>query len=162
MTQAALYREKYPTRKIQITDDGSRQRAIASLQNAPLGIECVLREPEKQRKPDQNQRMWAGPLRDIEVQAWLCGRQYKADVWHEHFKREFLPEEYDPELCMEGYRKWDFTPTGERVLVGSTTQLKTKGFAQYMEQLYAFGAELGVMFSASPNEAAHFEQRRAA
>jgi hypothetical protein len=151
-------------RKIQVTDEAMRQRAIAIAQNAPLGIEATFGEPEKPRTLDQNALMWRGPLRDIEQQAWLCGRQYKADVWHEHFKREFLPEEYDEELCLKGYRKWDFTPTGERVLVGSTKKLKKKGFSLYMEQLYAFGAELGVMFSASPNEVSmvDFEQRRAA
>ncbi len=96
--------------------------------------------------------MWAGPLRDIAEQAWIEGRQHSAEVWHEYFKRELLPEEFDPERCKENYAKWAYDPGGERVLIGSTTQLTVKGFAEYLTAIEAFGAALGVMFSASPNE----------
>ena len=151
-----MERQKFQTSKILLRTESQRDAHIARVMNAPLDgenpLEALLREEEKPRRQDHNAAMWAGPLRDIEQQAWLDGRTFKADVWHEHFKREFLPEEYDSELCLEGYRKWDYLPTGERVLVGSTTQLKKKGFALYLLQVEAFGASLGVIYHANPRE----------
>lgn len=73
-------------------------------------------------------------------------RTYDKEVWHEYFKREFLPEQSDGELTKEGYLKWAFLPNGDRVLKGSTTDLTVKGFARYLEQVYAFGAQHGVQF----------------
>lgn len=124
--------------------------------NLPINadLECVFRKIQKVRGLDANARMWAGPLKDIATQAWVNGRQFSAEVWHEHFKREYLPEDDDPEwhgLVKDGYRKWDYTPAGARVLVGSTSQLTKKGFARYLQQIEADGANMGVMFSAAPN-----------
>ncbi|WP_315132844.1 recombination protein NinB [Achromobacter marplatensis] len=122
----------------------------AQLGNLPLDeedpLEVVIRERVKPRKKSQNDLMWAGPLRDIAEQAWVQGQRFTAEVWHEQFKRDFLPEEYDPVLCKEGYVKWRVTPRGDRALVGSTTMLTVKGMAQYLTQVEAAGAELGVEF----------------
>jgi hypothetical protein len=139
-------REKYKTRNIILLGDQQKELACAAIQNAPAGVEVVIREPVKVRKLDQNALMWVGPLKDIAEQAYVEGRTFSDVVWHEHFKELYLPEEFDPELTKEGYRKWDYTPSGRKVLAGSTTQLTIKGFAQYLEQVYAFGASLGVMF----------------
>lgn len=133
---------------------GASQQAAAQtfLANLPLDeedpLEVVIRERVKPRKKSQNDLMWAGPLRDIAEQAWVQGQRFTAEVWHEQFKRDFLPEEYDPELCKEGYVKWQVTPRGDRALVGSTTMLTVKGMAQYLTQVEAAGAELGVEFRA--------------
>lgn len=129
----------------------SQQEAAARfLANLPLDadepLEVVVRERQKPRRMSQSALMWAGPLRDISEQAWVQGQRFAAEVWHEQFKRDYLPEEFDPELCLEGYRKWDYTPRGDRVLVGSTTMLTVKGMAQYLTQVEAAGAELGVEF----------------
>jgi hypothetical protein len=44
-------------------------------------------------------------------------------------------------------------PSGERVLIGSTTQLTVRGFAQYLTRVEAYGAqELSVEFHANPRE----------
>ena len=135
--------------------------AIAKLLHVPLNddepLEMVLRPVSKQRGLDQNAKMWVGPLKDIEEQAWVNRRQYSAEVWHEHFKAEYLPEIDDPDLDTlvkhpETYRKWDTNPKGERVLVGSTTDLTKRGFALYLQQVEAFGASLGVLFTASPRQ----------
>ncbi|WP_427937012.1 recombination protein NinB [Achromobacter marplatensis] len=131
---------------------GASQQDAAQtfLRNLPLDpenpIEVVVRERVKPRKTSQNAMMWAGPLNDIAEQAWVNGKRYTAEAWHEHFKREYLPEEYDAALCLEGYVKWQITPRGDRVLVGSTTGLTVKGMAQYLTQVEAAGAELGVEF----------------
>lgn len=156
---AKLDRAPYPTRKIMLRSDALRESAIAALRNAPLDqdhpLEFLLREEVKARKPDQNSLMWAGPLRDIEEQGYVDGRTFTAAVWHEFFKREYLPEECDPTQCKEGYRKWDFTPKGDRVLVGSTTDLTVRGFALYLKQVEAYAqVELGVQLHASPRELA--------
>lgn len=149
----------YQAKKILLPGESQREAAIAALRNAPIDpdkpLEFLLREEVKARKPDQNALMWAGPMRDIAEQGWLNGRTYTAEVWHEFFKREYLPEEFDPALCKDRYRKWDYTPTGERVLVGSTTDLTVRGFALYLQQVEAFaGRELGVRFHANPKQAA--------
>ena len=154
-----MSRSPYPTRRIRLLAETQRELAIAALMNAPLDaerpLEWMLREEVKLRKQDQNALMWAGPLTDIAEQGYAGGRTYSAEVWHEQFKREYLPEEYDPELCREGYRKWDQTPKGDRVLVGSTTELTKKGFSVYLTQVEAYGAaELGVQFRARPVRAA--------
>ena len=152
-----MKRDKYPTRKILLRTDAQRELAATVLRNAPLDadhpLEFLMREEVKARKLDQNSLMWVGPLADIAEHGYVDGRRYADVVWHEFFKREFLPEEFDAELCKEGYRKWDMDPKGRRVLVGSTTQLTVKGFALYLTQVEAYGAgELGVKFHANPRE----------
>ena len=146
-------REKFKTRSITLTGDQQREIARAAILNAPDGVEVVIRELVKVRGLDQNSRMWVGPLKDIASQAWYNGRQYSDLVWHDTYKRLYLPEEFDPEQTKDGYRKWDFDRDGTPVLVGSTTQLTKRGFAIYLEQIYADGAQMGVQFSAQPNEA---------
>lgn len=145
-------RQKFQTREFLLRSEIQVATLLALIPHLPLDADHPLSvrigEQVKVRGLDANARMWAGPLTDIAAQAWVAGRQYSAEVWHHQFKTGFLPEEYDPELTKEGYRKWDYTPAGDRVLVGSTTQLTKRGFAQYLEQVEAFGAGLGVMFSA--------------
>lgn len=156
----ATPRHAYPERKVLLHTEAARQTAIAAIGHAPIDaerpIEVVIRERPKQRKPDQNALMWAGSLKDIAEQGYVNGRTYSASVWHEYFKAEFLPEEYDPERCKsETYQKWDFNPAGVPVLVGSTTDLTPKGFAEYLTQVEAYGAvELGVRFHANPKRMA--------
>lgn len=149
-------RSKCVTRPFLLRDVRVRETLVSAISNLPLDaehpIEVVIREPVKARKPDQNSAYWAGPLRDIAEQAYVEGRTYSSDVWHEHFKREFLPEEYNEEGCREGYVKWDYTPSGERVLVGSTKSLTVKGMGAYITKVEAYGASLGVLFHANPNK----------
>jgi hypothetical protein len=145
-----MTRDKYPTKTIHLVGDMQKATARLLIDQAPVDpmqpIEVVIREKQKVRKPDANALMWAGPLSDISEQAYVNGRTYSPEVWHELYKRKYLPEEYDSELCKEGYRKWDIAPDGKRILVGSTTQLTVKGFALYLEQVYADGASMGVQF----------------
>ena len=145
-----MTRDKYPTKTIYLVGMMQKETAKLVIDQAPVDmanpLEVVICEKQKVRKPDQNSLYWARELKDISEQAYVNGRTYSAEVWHDFFKREYLPEEHDQELTKEGYRKWDIDPKGERVLVGSTTQLTIKGFALYLEQVTAYGAGLGVMF----------------
>lgn len=149
-------RQKFNERKFRLVGAQQVSAILALLPNLPIDtdkpLELVIREEVKARKPDQNALMWSGPLADIEEQAYVNGRTFTATVWHEHFKAEYLPEEFDADLTKEGYTKYDFTPSGDRVMVGSTKELTIKGFAQYLEQVIAFGANLGVRFHANPND----------
>ena len=130
--------------------------AINAIQNAPIDseypLEVIIRKEQKGRSLSANALMWAGPLNDIAQKAWVHGRQYSALIWHEYFKEKFLPEFCDPKFTKEGYKKYEETPDGRRVLVGSTSKLTKLGFSNYMEQIYAYGAELGVRFTEINNE----------
>lgn len=150
-----MTRAKFVQRKILLRTQEQVKRAVAALRNAPLDelkpLEFLLREEVKTRKLDQNALLWVGPLKDISEQVWVGQRQYSEEIWHQHLKELFLPEEYDAELCRrEDYRKWDFGPDGSRILVGSTTDLTIKGFAQHLDQVHAFGGQHGVEFHEPP------------
>jgi len=152
-----MNRPEFSPRTIYLIGPQQAHIAVALIPNLPIDpdnpLEIVIREKQKGRKLSANARYWAGPLSDIAKQAWVQGRQYSAEVWHEMYKREYLPEDNDPELAelaKEGYCKWSFDPMGERILVGSTTQLTKKGFARYLQQVEAYGASLGVHFTEAP------------
>lgn len=148
-----MKRARFPTRKILVVSPAQLSTAVAVLKTVPIDaanpIEIRIGEQVKGRNKDQNALMWAGPLRDIANQAYVNGQTFSADVWHEHFKREFLPEEADTELTREGYQKWRYLPSGERILKASTGDLTTKGFSIYLEKIYAYGASFGVQFGVS-------------
>ena len=144
-------RTEYLTKTIRLIGKLQIDTAINAIQNAPIDsdkpLEVIIREEQKGRSLSANALMWAGPLNDIATQAWVHGRQYSALIWHEYFKEKFLPDFPDPTQVKEGYRKYEETPDGRRVLIGSTQKLTKHGFSLYMEQIYAYGADLGVRFS---------------
>lgn len=148
-----MTRPQFLTRTIRLVGRAQLDTVMALVPNLPIDpekpLELVVREEKKTRKLDQNAAMWVGPLKDIADQAWVDGRQFRIETWHEFYKREYLPEDNDSELDLlvkDGYRKWDIDPHGDRVLVGSTTQLTVRGFALYLQQVEAYGASLGVVF----------------
>lgn len=112
----------------------------------PLAVS--LYEYKSTRSIEQQSLMWVR-LGEIAEQAWVNGRQFAAETWHEHCKREFLPDETGPtKRARKGYKKWELLPNGERALVGSTTKLTTFGMSEYMTALESWAAqELGVRFS---------------
>ena len=144
-------RTDYLPKVIRLVGKLQADTAISAIQNAPIDIErpleVIIREEQKGRSLSANALMWAGPLNDIATQAWVHGRQYSALIWHEYFKEKFLPDFPDPKQVKEGYLKYEETPDGRKVLVGSTNKLTKYGFNLYIENIYAYGAELGVKFS---------------
>ena len=144
-------RTDYLPKVIRLVGKLQAETAINAIQNAPIDIErpleVIIREEQKGRSLSANALMWAGPLNDIASQAWVHGKQYSALIWHEYFKEKFLPDFPDPTQVKEGYRKYEETPDGKRILIGSTQKLTKHGFSLYMEQIYAYGADLGVRFS---------------
>ena len=149
-------RTEYLTKTIRLIGKLQIDTAINAIQNAPIDsdkpLEVIIREEQKGRSLSANALMWAGPLNDIANQAWVHGRQYSALIWHEYFKEKFLPDFPDLTQVKEGYRKYEETPDGKRILIGSTQKLTKHGFSLYMEQIYAYGAELGVRFTEAYHE----------
>jgi len=149
-------RTEYLAKTIRLIGKLQIDTAINAIQNAPINLdkplEVIIREEQKGRSLSANALMWAGPLNDIASQAWVHGKQYSALIWHEYFKEKFLPDFPDLTQVKEGYRKYEETPDGRRVLIGSTQKLTKHGFSLYMEQIYAYGAELGVRFSETDSQ----------
>ena len=166
-------RDKYPERKILISSNGNKAMAMRLLENLPIftdkPLEVVIREEIKERRQDQNSRMWAGPLRDFSEQVFISGYTYSADEWHDELRNRFMPAEDMPIAELERhvtnfktYRKFKLNQGGDRVLDKvncTTTKLTPYGMSIYLEQIHAYGAAVfGVMFRASPKE----QQRYAA
>lgn len=152
-----MNRQKFQRRPFVLKDEAIRERLILVIQNLPIDteypLEIVIDERRPTRKLSQQAYLFAGPLKDIAEQAWVKGedgksRQFPVKIWAHHCKEMFLPERFDPELCKDGYVKWHYTPAGERVLIGSTTELTVKGMVRYTEELTAMGANLGVSYTA--------------
>lgn len=96
--------------------------------NKPLTI--TVQEYKARRNNDQNRLYWA-LLNQIAAQAWLDGKQYSADAWHEYYKRQYIGME---EL-----------PKGGRVGL-STATLSVSEFSDFINQVEAHAAtDLGVV-----------------
>lgn len=101
------------------------------MKEAGAGYELVLRPLKSKRSIDQNRRYWS-LLRELSSVAWVDGRRYSDDVWHEQFKRWFIGCE---EIVM---------PDGSTEQRGiSTTKLSVDEFGAYMLQIEQWAAEQG-------------------
>jgi hypothetical protein len=78
-------------------------------------------------------------LTQLAGEAWVNGQQFCAEAWHEHIKAAHLPEKNN-----KGDDKWLILPDGSRRCIMSTTRLDVKEMTDYMDNLAAFAAELGV------------------
>lgn len=144
------------SRTIILANESVKTHALTVIGNLPVDgtLELVIQQRKKTRSKSQNSLMWGARIKDISIQAWINGKQFSGYVWHDHFKREYLPEGNEENFSMlvknpAAYKKWEESPRGERVLVGSTTQLTTFGMTEYMTQVEAYASQiLGVMFSA--------------
>jgi hypothetical protein len=98
----------------------------------PLRIEVTQRGDK--RSAEQNKRYWA-LLRSISEQAWVDGRQFDSETWHELFRRQYIGTE---EIHL---------PDGTRIERGiSTTTLSVSEFTSLMDRIEQYAAEqLGVV-----------------
>lgn len=104
----------------------SNWRALAD-ENRPLAV--TVAEHKAKRSGDQNKRYWA-ILNEIAEGAWIGGRQFSTEAWHEFFRAKFI-----------GYEE---TPDGRQIGI-STTTLSVAEFGDYMIRVEAYAAtELGV------------------
>lgn len=96
-------------------------------------LEIVVSEYKAKRSDAQNKRYWA-ILNEIAESAWVDGKQFSSDAWHERFKRVLIGSE---EL-----------PGGGEVGI-STTTLDVAEFSTYMDKIESYAvSELGVEFAA--------------
>jgi hypothetical protein len=94
-------------------------------------LELWLVDPKSKRTGDQNRRLWV-LLHQLAAIAWVDGKQYSAEVWHEHLKRELLGVEEIP------------LPNGQVQTRGiSTTTLTVSEMATYMDRIEQWAAENG-------------------
>lgn len=101
-------------------------RALAG-DGKPLSV--TVQEHKEKRSSDQNRRYWA-ILNEIAAGAWIGGRRYGADAWHEFFKARLIGLEE--------------VPDGRSVGI-STTTLSVSDFAEYMTKVEAYAVEeLGI------------------
>ena len=143
---------KYILNSKQVIDN-----CIKAIQDIDLSITpfmCVEILPfRKMRTSKQNALMWSGMIGDFSKQGIINGMQFSTDAWHKLLKEEFLPEHPIPGKTKKNYMKWVILPNGEKRLNASTKDLTTAGFADYLDECYAYGArEIEIRFSASPNQ----------
>ncbi|WP_320533648.1 recombination protein NinB [Robbsia andropogonis] len=100
-------------------------------------LRVIVTAEEKQRNAQQNRFYWGAVLTQISGQAWVNGRQFDKDTWHEYFARQYG-------VCEEMT-----LPDGEIITRRKSTTLMTVGeFSDYLNQIQAYAAaELGVEFS---------------
>lgn len=94
----------------------------------PLAV--MVAEHKAKRSNLQNRLYWA-VLNEIAANGWVDGKQYSADAWHEHFKRQYIGTEELPGGGTSGI---------------STTTLDVGAFSEYIERVMQYAAEeLGVV-----------------
>jgi len=94
---------------------------------AKHGLEIVVRPMKDKRSVAQNRRYHA-LIRELAAIAWLDGRQYSKEAWHEWAKQEFIG--------------WEDLPNGQRRGI-STTTLSIEDFGNYMTQIEQWAASNG-------------------
>lgn len=133
----AIYREfvlRNPSGANALTAFLKMNAGAAVERGKPLRV--IVTEDEKKRTDAMNRRYWGVVLKQISEQAWVSGRQFDKDVWHEHYARKHG-------VCDEMV-----LPDGEIILRRkSTTQMTVSEFSEYMQRVEADAScELGVMF----------------
>jgi hypothetical protein len=101
-------------------------------------IFLIITSAEEKRRDQQNKYYWAVVIRSIAEQAWLNGKQFSAEAWHEYFASQYgVKKEIEmPNGCISTKRL-------------STTEMKVREFSEYTQKVEAYGAqELAVRFPA--------------
>lgn len=123
--------------RVFVLRDESALRALGSflksnwqglaLAGRPLSV--TVQEHKARRSSEQNRLYWQR-INATAEQAWVDGKQFSAEAWHEFFKRRFI-----------GYEE---LPRGGSVGI-STTTLSVAAFSDYICKVEAYAAtELGI------------------
>lgn len=92
-------------------------------------LRVIVTAEERKRNEVQNRFYWGAVLRDISAQAWVDGKQFDKDTWHEYFAR------------MYGVLDELTLPDGEIVtLRKSTTKMSVGEFSTYLNAIQAYAA----------------------
>ena len=100
-------------------------------------MRLIVTTSSTKRNAEQNKRYWGFVLKTIAEQAFVGGKNFSAEIWHEYFARKFG-------VCDEV-----ILPDGEIVTRRkSTTEMNVGEFAEYMSRVESHATmELGVMFA---------------
>jgi hypothetical protein len=133
-------------REFKITSDGALKAACSfvqsnwqALNDAGTPIFLIVSSAEEKRRAAQNRYYWKIIIGSIVEQAWIHGKQFHADVWHEFCATKF------------GIHKELTLPDGRIILKRlSTSEMSVRDFSEYIEKCAAYGAqELAVRFPVS-------------
>jgi hypothetical protein len=134
---AALYRE------FTLKNGGVWNAVVAFIKaNAPVfadkgePLRLIVTAEERQRNQQQNRFYFGAVLKQVSEQAWVDGKQYDKDTWHEYFARKYgiLDELTLPDGEIITRRK-------------STTQMSVGEFSEYLDAVQSYaGGTLGVQF----------------
>jgi len=145
-----------------LRSSAQRFAAIHTIDNLPLEedhpLEVLIQEHVEQRTLSQNSYYWMR-LGEIAEQAWVEGKQYSTDAWHEYCKREVMPDWVKNKIGEMVFKKIKI-PDGRNdndkacfpapTIIISTADLEKEWFAKYITAVEAFGStELGVQFKAN-------------
>ncbi|MGO4278228.1 recombination protein NinB [Cupriavidus sp. RAF20_2] len=99
-------------------------------------IRLIVTADERRRTNESNRYYWGVVLRDIAEQAWVDGRQYDKDTWHEYF------------ADLYGVKTEKQLPDGRLLLVRKSTSDYSVGeFSDYLTLVQANAAnDFGVSF----------------
>lgn len=90
-------------------------------------LEIVVRPYKSKRSNEQNKRLWK-IYQTLADYAWVNGKRYSQEVWHEYCKKQFIGQK---EL-----------PDGSLSAVGiSTTALSTSEMTDYQNTIQAWAAQ---------------------
>jgi hypothetical protein len=122
---------------------------INYIQNLPLNeekpLEVVIQQHTKQRSLDQNSLYWKR-VTEIAEQAWIEGRQYSKEAWHQYFVSEIMPTKITDKKGKERL-KFENVPMCTKVAYVSTSNLSKESFGEFIEAITAFGSGIGVIFN---------------
>ncbi len=127
----------YP-RTFVLTHPRARESALEAVKTAPEGMAVIVREPVRN---DLQNRAAHAALQDIAKQVTWHGKQFNVLTWKRLTMASFLRElGQQPELipALDG--------NGFDIVFEHSSQLGVRKFSAWIEWLYAFGAEHGVVF----------------
>lgn len=109
------------------------------LHEAGETLHVIISSAQEKRRAQQNKYYWRVVIQSIASQAWVEGRQFSEEAWH-----EYMADRY-------GIKRDITLPDGSIVLKRlSTTEMTVKDFSEYTTKCEAYGAlELGIKFPAA-------------
>ena len=137
-------RSKFKTKVILLREVAQQTELINVIVQLPFDYENPLQitiaEKPKGRTNEQNKLYWQ-ILQDISEQKCVNNKFYSAEIWAEFFKSEYLPINFQEIETKKNYKKWTDGVSGNKILVGSTTQLTTVGFTNYIDKIILWASE---------------------
>jgi len=143
-------RDKFKEVVIKLDSMAAKNEFLILVTKLPIDhespLQVVIREVINPRTLGQN-KLYHAIVSDIADQLWIEKKRYLPDVWSHYLKELFLPELAEPAITKSGYTKWMQSLSGDRILFGSTTDLKVKGMTDFISKITLYAAEHGVIFT---------------